>query len=73
MPQNKQNRQHIEAVLEAIRAVGGEIDRVEQRKHWIVYWLIRGIKLMATAPCTSRSCSGLLNAVSNVRRLARTS
>jgi hypothetical protein len=73
MPQSKQNRQHIDAVLEAIRAVGGEIDRIEQRKHWIVYWRIHGTKLMAVAPCTSRSTSGIHNAVSVVRRLARAS
>jgi hypothetical protein len=71
MAMSKQQRRHIEAVLEAIRAVGGEIDRIEKRKHWIVYWRIHGTKQMAVASCTSRSSSGLLNAVSVVRRLAR--
>jgi thymidylate synthase len=71
MPMSKQNRQHVDAVLEAIRDVGGVIDRIEQRRHWIIYWRIRETKLMAVAPCTSRSASGLRNAVGNVRRSAR--
>lgn len=58
-------------VLEEIEAVGGQIDRIDKKKHYKVYWSVRGRKYMIVTAASSRSSSGLRNSVSEVRRQAR--
>jgi hypothetical protein len=63
---------HLEAILEEIGRVGGEVDEIDdKRKHTVVYWSHNGRKLIQVASRTSRSTSGLRNAVSEVRRHAK--
>lgn len=62
---------HLDAVLNEIENVGGAIDRLDERKHWVIYWSFRGHKFIQVAPKTSRSASGIRNTVSEIRRGAR--
>jgi hypothetical protein len=62
---------HLDTVLSEIESVGGRVDRVEKRKHWIVYWSMGERKLIYVAPATSRSVRGAWNAASDIRRHAR--
>jgi hypothetical protein len=63
--------EHIGAVLKAIKDVGGVVDRIDHRKHWVVYWSIRGRKLIYVTPTSSGSVRGTWKAVSDIRRHAR--
>lgn len=63
---------HLEAILMEIERMGGEIDEVDdQRRHVVVYWSCAGRKLIQVVPRTSRSSSGIRNAVGEVRRCAK--
>ena len=63
---------HLEAILVEIERNGGVVDEIDdQRRHVVVYWSCAGRKLIQVAPKTSRSESGLRNAVSEIRRHAK--
>lgn len=63
---------HLEAILIEIGRVGGAVDEVDnQRRHVMVYWSCAGRKLIQVVPKTSRSSSGIRNAVGEVRRHAK--
>jgi hypothetical protein len=64
-------RVHLDVVLAEIEGAGGVIDRIEHRKHWVVYWSMGERKLIYVTPTTSRSTRGLRNAASDIRRYAR--
>ena len=55
-----------------IERVGGVIDEIDtKRRHLVIYWSCAGRKLIHTAPRTSRSNSGVRNAISEIRRHAK--
>lgn len=63
---------HLEAVLAEIERNGGVVDEIDdQRRHVVIYWSCAGRKLIQVTSRTSRSSSGLRNAVSEVRRHAK--
>lgn len=63
---------HLEAIIAEIARVGGEVDEIDdQRRHVMIYWSCAGQKLIQVAPKTSRSVSGVRNAVSEIRRHAK--
>jgi hypothetical protein len=67
----KVRNQHLQLVLHEIEAVGGVIDRIDHRRHWVVYWTVHGRKLIYVTPVTSASVRGTWKAVSDIRRYAR--
>jgi hypothetical protein len=63
---------YLDAILVEIERNGGVIDEVDdKRRHLMVYWSCAGRKLIQVAPRTSRSASGLRNAISEIRRHAK--
>jgi hypothetical protein len=63
---------HLDAILVEIERAGGEVDEIDdKRRHLMIYWSCDGRKLIQVAPRTSRSASGLRNAISEIRRHAR--
>jgi hypothetical protein len=63
---------HLDAILVEIERNGGIVDEIDdQRRHVVIYWSCGGRKLIQVAPKTSRSSSGLRNAVGEIRRHAR--
>ena len=64
--------QHISTVLKTIQAVGGVVDRIDHRRHWVIYWrTTEGRKLIYVTPSSSGSVRGTWKAVSDIRRHAR--
>ena len=63
--------ERLNMVLSEIESVGGHVDRIERRKHWVIYWSMGERKLIYIAPTTSRSVRGTWNAASDIRRHAR--
>jgi hypothetical protein len=63
---------HLDAILAEIENVGGKVEEIDlQRRHLMIYWSCDGRKLIQVAPRTSRSVTGVRNAVSEVRRRAK--
>jgi hypothetical protein len=63
---------YLDAIVAEIGRVGGKVDEIDdKRRHIVVYWSRDGRKLITVAPRTSRSLSGLRNAVGDIRRHAK--
>ena len=65
--------QHLEICLREIEEAGGSIDRIEHRKHMMIYWRLGDRKLTYCVPVTSRSVRGTWNITGDIRRYARQS
>ena len=65
--------EHLEIALREIRIAGGVIDRIEHRRHIMIYWRLGGRKLTCCVPVTSRSVRGTWNITGDIRRVARQS
>jgi hypothetical protein len=62
---------HLDTARREIEIAGGVIDRVEHRKHLVIYWRLGERKLVYVVTATSRSVRGTWNITGDIRRLAR--
>ena len=62
---------HLETALREIDIAGGSIDRIEHRKHVMIYWRLDDRKLIYCVPATSCSVRGTWNIIGDIRRYAR--
>ena len=68
MRRNSRN-QHLDAIVEEIRSVGGVVDRIERREHDFVYWSLNERRLIQVL--SPRGKYTISNARGDIRRHAR--
>jgi hypothetical protein len=68
MRRNSRN-EHLDAITEEIRRVGGCIDRVELREHHFIYWSLGGRRMIQVL--SPRGKYTISNARGDIRRQAR--
>ena len=66
-----QRNDHLDTARREIGLAGGVIERVEHRRHHVIYWSLDGHKSIYVVPATSRSVRGTKNIASDIRRFAR--
>jgi hypothetical protein len=68
MRRNSRN-EHISAIVEEIRLVGGSVDRIERRNHHFIYWTLGDRRLIQVLSMNGRHTVN--NARGDIRRQAR--
>ena len=69
--QRNSRDQHVEAVLEEIKHVGGVVNRIERRNHISIYWMLGDRRLIQVLSGSSCSRNATRHAQSDIRRQAR--
>jgi hypothetical protein len=65
------HRRQLSDALDEIKRLGGVITRIEQRKHWRIFWSLHGSSLTQTVPVSGSCPFGARKSRADIRRAAR--